>query len=159
MFNIIFSSVENWGFSGNVRSSQRSDLLAAGPTTGTEVPLQSAPAAFTLTLWSSLPPLPLPHISTFQHSDTVTARPDFHNVAHGQWADLPAAGRMPLRFPHCCSDKLGLLRDSGYRGIHAHREQSLCVILTSPNWDVRVCIMVCFTVNHVWHWMKVFVQS
>lgn len=52
----------------------------------------------------SLPPFPLPHISTFQHTDTVTARTDFHSEAHGQWAGLPATGRMPpLWFSHCCT--------------------------------------------------------
>lgn len=66
---------------------------AAEQTWGTEVPLQSALSASTLL--SSLPPPPLPHISTFQHTDTVTARTDFHSEAHGQWTGRPAAGNMP----------------------------------------------------------------
>lgn len=76
---------------------------------GMEVPLQSAQPA--LTLHSSLPPFPLPHISTFQHTDTVTARTDFHSKAHGQWAACqPLAICPPVNLTLLHNDKLGLLR-------------------------------------------------
>lgn len=65
---------------GKVQVSwQWRDKHAAGTTRGTEVQLHSTPSII-----HPHPALPLPHISTFLHTDTVTARTDFHSGAHGQ---------------------------------------------------------------------------
>lgn len=74
---------------------------------GTSVVQRCRAAVLTPSYPRSLPPpLPLPLISTFQHTDTVTARADFHRGAHGQWAGrlvspLPAVRTLWLS--HCCT--------------------------------------------------------
>lgn len=92
-------------------------------------------------------PSSTPHISTFQHTDTVTARPDFHSEAHGQWADLPASRwpYAPLWFSHSCTmtnwDYYTVCAVVGNilqacRGIHAYRKYPVSVIYMHDRCEI-----------------------